>query len=85
MRMAMIGLGTMGLDMTRRLIGRGHEVVAYDLDEQTVLAAVSGGARGVVDGGNSRYTDSLDDPALLSSAGIAFCDVGVSGGQWVEA
>lgn len=125
MRMAMIGLGTMGLNMTRRLISRGHEVVAYDIDEQTVGIAVSEGAHGVasleeladalepprtvwmmvpagaptrqtieqlagllepgdlvVDGSNSRYTDSLDDAELLSSRGIAFCDTGVSGGRW---
>ncbi len=125
MRLGMIGLGTMGLNMTRRLIARGHEVVAYDLDERAVRDAAADGAESaasldevigalapprtvwlmvpagvptretiaqlaellepgdlVVDGGNSRYTDSLDDAALLSSGGIAFCDVGVSGGRW---
>jgi 6-phosphogluconate dehydrogenase len=30
MKMAMIGLGRMGLNMTRRLIRQGHEVVAYN-------------------------------------------------------
>ena len=31
MKIAMIGLGEMGANMTERLIAAGHEVVAYDL------------------------------------------------------
>jgi 6-phosphogluconate dehydrogenase len=36
----------------------------------------------VVDGGNSRYTDSLDGAEIFASRGIGSCDVGVSGGRW---
>lgn len=121
----MIGLGAMGLNMTRRLIGDGHEVVVYDLDEQATREAASEGAESaasleelvealdpprtvwvmvpagpptrqtieqlasileagdvVLDGGNSRYTDSLGHAETLASEGIAFCDAGVSGGRW---
>lgn len=121
----MIGLGAMGLNMTRRLIGNGHEVVVYDLDEQATREAASEGAESaasleelvealdpprtvwvmvpagpptrqtieqlasileagdvVLDGGNSRYTDSLGHAETLASEGIAFCDAGVSGGRW---
>lgn len=121
----MIGLGAMGLNMTRRLIGDGHEVVVYDLDEQVTREAASEGAESaasleelvealdpprtvwvmvpagpptrqtieqlasileagdvVLDGGNSRYTDSLGHAETLASEGIAFCDAGVSGGRW---
>lgn len=117
----MIGLGAMGLNMTRRLIGDGHEVVVYDLDEQVTREAASEGAESaasleelvealdpprtvwvmvpagpptrqtieqlasileagdvVLDGGNSRYTDSLGHAETLASEGIAFCDAGVS-------
>lgn len=31
MKLAMIGLGKMGANMTRRLAGGGHDVVAYDV------------------------------------------------------
>ena len=33
MKLAMIGLGKMGANMARRLIGDGHEVVGYNLDD----------------------------------------------------
>ena len=36
----------------------------------------------VIDGGNSRYTDSLDHAAALKSKGIGFVDAGTSGGIW---
>jgi len=32
MKLAMIGLGKMGANMVRRLVGDGHEVIAYDVD-----------------------------------------------------
>ena len=43
MRIAMIGLGKMGANMTERLLKGGHEVVAYDLHARRVEA---GGAEG---------------------------------------
>ncbi|HET9013930.1 MAG TPA: decarboxylating 6-phosphogluconate dehydrogenase [Gemmatimonadaceae bacterium] len=36
----------------------------------------------VIDGGNSNYTDDLRRARALGDAGIAYLDVGVSGGVW---
>ena len=36
----------------------------------------------VVEGGNSRWTDAVDQHARLAEAGIGFVDAGVSGGVW---
>ena len=36
----------------------------------------------VIDGGNSNYTDDLRRARTLGEAGIAYLDVGVSGGVW---
>lgn len=38
----------------------------------------------IVDGGNSRYTDSLRHAGICAEGGIRFLDVGVSGGVWGE-
>jgi 6-phosphogluconate dehydrogenase len=46
MEIAMIGLGKMGGNMTTRLLGKGHHVVAFDLKEEAVRAAEAGGATG---------------------------------------
>src|SRR3989339_891506 len=46
MEIAMIGLGKMGANMTTRLLGKGHDVVAYDVKEEAVRAAEAGGAIG---------------------------------------
>ena len=35
MKLAMIGLGKMGANMVRRLVQDGHEIVAYDVDENS--------------------------------------------------
>src|SRR5581483_11069855 len=44
MRLAMVGLGRMGGNMTTRLIQAGHEVVAFDLHEDARKAAAADGA-----------------------------------------
>lgn len=44
MKIAMVGLGRMGGNMTKRLIDRGHEVVAFDRDPEAVKAAETDGA-----------------------------------------
>jgi 6-phosphogluconate dehydrogenase len=44
MRIAMVGLGRMGGNMTKRLVEGGHEVVAFDRDPESVKAAESDGA-----------------------------------------
>lgn len=127
MELAMIGLGKMGGNMTRRLRRDGHRVVGYDRDEeqaralaeeagmtpaQTLEDAVAklearprvvwsmvpaGGptesvvsdlgdllAEGdiVIDGGNSKYKDSVRRAKALREKGIHFVDVGTSGGIW---
>jgi 6-phosphogluconate dehydrogenase len=46
MDIAMIGLGKMGANMTTRLLGKGHRVVAYDVKEAAICAAETGGATG---------------------------------------
>ena len=40
----MIGLGRMGGNMTQRLLGGGHHIVAYDPDEQARSSVVNAGA-----------------------------------------
>ncbi|MGQ0702425.1 MAG: phosphogluconate dehydrogenase (NAD(+)-dependent, decarboxylating) [Gemmatimonadales bacterium] len=47
MQLAMIGLGRMGGNMTRRLLRGGHDVIAYDPDPQAVAAVTRDGANGV--------------------------------------
>src|SRR5436190_11495760 len=44
MKVGMVGLGRMGGNMTVRLIGSGHEVVAYDPNESARDAAATAGA-----------------------------------------
>ncbi len=46
MQVGMVGLGKMGANMTTRLSGGGHQVVAYDRSADAVKAVVSGGATG---------------------------------------
>jgi 6-phosphogluconate dehydrogenase len=47
MRIAMIGLGRMGMNMARRLLRGGHEVVAYNRTPQKTDQLVQEGADGV--------------------------------------
>src|ERR1035438_4510060 len=46
MEIGMIGLGRMGTNMVRRLLGAGHQCAVYDLDSQAVRALVKEGAVG---------------------------------------
>jgi 6-phosphogluconate dehydrogenase len=46
MKLAMIGLGKMGLNMSRRLMRGGHEVVGFDLSEKAVARMADEGAAG---------------------------------------
>lgn len=54
MKLAMIGLGKMGMNMSRRLMRGGHEVVGFDLSDKTVARMTDEGAEGA---------DSLQDAA----------------------
>ncbi|HZN13231.1 MAG TPA: decarboxylating 6-phosphogluconate dehydrogenase [Acidimicrobiales bacterium] len=49
MKIAMVGLGRMGGNMTQRLIEHGHEVVAFDRNADAVSAAAGEGAIGATD------------------------------------
>ncbi|WP_226037304.1 phosphogluconate dehydrogenase (NAD(+)-dependent, decarboxylating) [Aquibacillus saliphilus] len=44
MKLAMIGLGKMGLNLTINLINNGHEVVAYDVSTESIHNAETQGA-----------------------------------------
>jgi 6-phosphogluconate dehydrogenase len=125
LEMGMIGLGRMGGNMVKRLAQRGHSIVAWTRNSETVKMAVQDGAIGaesvedlvsklqrpravwvmipagqatddmiqklaglleegdlVIDGGNSRWTDSKRHSAELKEKGIHFMDCGTSGGVW---
>ncbi len=125
MQLGVVGLGRMGTGLVRRLLDRGHTIVAYDLTRARVEEMVDAGAAGarslddlasqltapravwvmvphgdptaqaiasllpqlsagdiLVDGGNSRYTDSLAHAGQCLERGVHFLDVGVSGGVW---
>ncbi len=43
MKLALIGLGKMGLAMARRLIAQGHQVAGYDLDPEAAQRAAAAG------------------------------------------
>ncbi|HEX2095819.1 MAG TPA: decarboxylating 6-phosphogluconate dehydrogenase [Solirubrobacterales bacterium] len=46
MELGLVGLGRMGANMARRLMGDGHRVVAYDVDPDAVAALADEGAEG---------------------------------------
>lgn len=46
MKIAMIGLGKMGANMTRRLLKSGHEVVVHDLNPDNIAHLAEEGAEG---------------------------------------
>ena len=47
MELGLIGLGRMGANMSQRLLGGGHHIVAYDRDPEAVHAVAKAGASGV--------------------------------------
>ncbi|MEE9496184.1 MAG: NADP-dependent phosphogluconate dehydrogenase, partial [Desulfobacterales bacterium] len=46
MKLAMIGLGKMGMNMARRLMLGNHEIIAYDLSKEAVQQITADGAAG---------------------------------------
>ena len=122
MQLGMVGLGRMGSNLSRRLMRSGHEVVAYDVNQDTVRQLEGEGAIGtatlddfisklskprtawimvpaafagptadqlaermdpgdvIIDGGNSYYRDDIERAERYASKGVAFIDVGTSGG-----
>jgi len=63
MKLAMIGLGKMGLNMTHRLLEGGHHVIGYARSRETVNEAVKLGAEGA----NSleEVVRKLDSPRVV--------------------
>ena len=59
-------------------------VPAGDVTEQTVseLGRLLASGDTLIDGGNSRYTDSVARAETLAAADISFVDAGTSGGIW---
>lgn len=55
------------------------EITASTIDE---LKGLLGEGDTVIDGGNSRYTDSIERAESLAESGISFLDAGTSGGIW---
>ena len=70
MQIAIIGLGKMGGNMVKRLLGGGHRVVAYDRDPAAVAAVVHEGATGA---------NSLEDLASKLEVPRAVWVMGPSG------
>jgi 6-phosphogluconate dehydrogenase len=62
MRLAMIGLGRMGGNMSERLMKGGHEVVVYDRSPEAVQRYVSQGATGAANPGE--ITSKLKSPRI---------------------
>ena len=63
MRIAMVGLGRMGGDLSRRLMAGGHEVVVNDLDEAAIDALVADGAIGAPS--LSELAEALPSPRVV--------------------
>ena len=63
MQIAMVGLGKMGANMTRRLLKGGHDVVVTDLNEDAIKAAESDGATGAAN--LTELVEKLDAPRVV--------------------
>ena len=70
MRVAMVGLGTMGLPMARHLVTAGHDVVGCDLDPSRVEALGAGAASTAAEAaaGADAVLLSLPSPAAVEDA-----------------
>ncbi len=62
MRVGFVGLGAMGLPMTRHLLGSGHEVTVASRSRPPIDAAVAAGAR---DGGSPRAVVAASEVTIL--------------------
>jgi 6-phosphogluconate dehydrogenase len=88
---AAVGVGASGAGSLEDLVSKLSApravwimVPAGDPTQQTVeklLGLLSAGDT-IVDGGNSKWTDSIARHALCASQGVHFVDVGTSGGVW---
>jgi 6-phosphogluconate dehydrogenase len=64
MQLGMVGLGRMGANMVRRLIGGGHDCVVQDISQEAVDALIADGATG---------STSLDDLVSRLARPRAIC------------
>ncbi|WP_027134661.1 phosphogluconate dehydrogenase (NAD(+)-dependent, decarboxylating) [Geminicoccus roseus] len=65
MQLGMIGLGRMGGNIVRRLLGHGHQAVVYDLAPAAVTALTEEGATG--SGSVAEMVRKLDKPRIVWS------------------
>jgi 6-phosphogluconate dehydrogenase len=63
MQLGMIGLGRMGTNMVRRLMGAGHQCVVYDLQPDAIEALVKEGAIGTTS--LEDFADKLKKPRAV--------------------
>ena len=63
MKIGLIGLGRMGANITRRLVGHGHEVVVFDLDTEAVRQMASEGASPAAD--LAQLASALPSPRVV--------------------
>lgn len=63
MQIGMIGLGKMGLNLVKNMIRNGNEVVAFDLNQESVDLAVAAGAVGATS--NADLVSKLNGPRVV--------------------
>jgi 6-phosphogluconate dehydrogenase len=63
MQLGMIGLGRMGANLVRRLMGAGHDCVVYDVNPEPVAELVSEGAVGA--DSLAQFVDHLKTPRTV--------------------
>ena len=63
MQLAVIGLGRMGANISRRLMRNGHRIVAFDRDHENVSSVVEDGASGA--GSLEEVVAKLDPPRIF--------------------
>lgn len=63
MQLAMVGLGKMGANMTKRLLEQGHELVVTDLSEAAIKESESSGAKGA--SSLEDLVSKLDSPRVV--------------------
>jgi 3-hydroxyisobutyrate dehydrogenase len=79
-RVAVIGLGTMGLPMARRLVSRGHDVVGCDLDPARVDALGTGSADAPADAAGEADVVLLSLPSSAAIEEVVLGALGVRAG-----
>jgi 6-phosphogluconate dehydrogenase len=88
---AAVGVGATGVDSLKELVAQLETpravwimVPAGDPTEQTIDQLLEQMSEGdlIIDGGNSKWTDSVARHAKCAERGVHFVDVGTSGGVW---